>query len=71
MHLIPAGGKFTWGGLMAAQSGAEAALDVHDPNYDSEEERAVMYQSKRERLKAEVEEYKAAVQGVRRSKCCV
>lgn len=44
------GGKYTWGSLLDP-SAAAAAIDTHDPNYDSEEEAAKQASGKRSTLR--------------------
>lgn len=51
------GGKFTWGSALT-DNYAAAALDSHDPNYDSDEDKVVVYESKHDQYKAEVQAFK-------------
>jgi hypothetical protein len=54
------GGKFTWGSALTDSYDAPA-LDSHDPNYDSDEDRAVVYETKHDQFKADVEAFKQQV----------
>eukprot|EP00879_Flechtneria_rotunda_P004521 GHRR01004776.1.p1 GENE.GHRR01004776.1~~GHRR01004776.1.p1 ORF type:complete len:295 (+),score=104.22 GHRR01004776.1:159-1043(+) len=60
------GGKFTWGSLLEGEEGV-SALDRNDPNYDSDEERAVQLQAPNAahtRVKAQVAAYKQEVTAI-------
>lgn len=56
-----AGGKFTWGNVLAHGEEGVSALDRRDPNYDSDEERHVVLHTQQSRIKAEVQAYKQEV----------
>ncbi|GMH35363.1 hypothetical protein BSKO_03231 [Bryopsis sp. KO-2023] len=53
------GGKFTWGALV--ESEGVAVLDKSDPNYNSEDDKHVVYRSK---IREEVEQYKKRVTSI-------
>ncbi|KAF8061907.1 MRF1 [Scenedesmus sp. PABB004] len=61
------GGKFTWGRLLEGEEGV-SALDRHDPNYDSDEERAAVILAAanpaRSRIAAEVAAYKQEITAI-------
>lgn len=60
------GGKYTWGALLQQEEGV-SALDRNDPNYDSEEDQAVLMNapnSSHTRLQEEVAAYKREVNAI-------
>ena len=56
------GGKFTWGNVLTDNYDTPA-LDAADPNYDSDEDAShqVVYATKHDQFKAEVEAFKQQV----------
>eukprot|EP00199_Chlamydomonas_sp_CCMP681_P001184 CAMPEP_0119109296 /NCGR_PEP_ID=MMETSP1180-20130426/17833_1 /TAXON_ID=3052 ORGANISM="Chlamydomonas cf sp, Strain CCMP681" /NCGR_SAMPLE_ID=MMETSP1180 /ASSEMBLY_ACC=CAM_ASM_000741 /LENGTH=712 /DNA_ID=CAMNT_0007095037 /DNA_START=104 /DNA_END=2242 /DNA_ORIENTATION=- len=58
------GGKWTWGSILTNGDKAEGAIDKHDPNYDSDDERAISFTQQHQQLKTEVAVYKQEVQEV-------